>query len=369
MNKWYRLCAFSALASLWSIVGSTHAQESPGKIEVSPLWKTFSAADINEVTAITLGRDGKYLAIGSTYSSEQGESHWWGELDAAGKKVREVKDWDPRGFKNGTVVALRQTSDQSIWVIGERTVSKFTPERTLIFSESAYKISPLDRYSLGISAAVDTGDGGLMLAGFTGQTKEAFDAWLMKIDSAGKKVWEKSFDYGQDEWILHAVRKKNQFVLTAVSGKFNKFGAGFDGVLLIAFSEQGKQIGKYAAKGSIFPRGVPTVVMEDGSVVVAYSRSSFPMRDAWLLCLDSSLKKVWEKQVAKPQATAFTPSVSRSSASALVVTWNGMNDFRLWGYDMDGNKLSEDSHRGARGFYVPKPSGGGQLFLQKMKSF
>ena len=138
MNKWCRLCAFSALASLWSIVGSTHAQESPGKIEVSPLWKTFSAADINEVTAITLGRDGKYLAIGSTYSSEQGESHWWGELDAAGKKVREVKDWDPRGFKNGTVVALRQptTPKSSMLTVAvpsaDITVTGSSPENSIV---------------------------------------------------------------------------------------------------------------------------------------------------------------------------------------------------------------------------------------------
>ena len=45
MNRWYWRCAFIALASLWPLVGSTHAQESDRSIEVSRLWKTFSVTN------------------------------------------------------------------------------------------------------------------------------------------------------------------------------------------------------------------------------------------------------------------------------------------------------------------------------------
>ncbi len=369
MKKWNQHIKVTAFLTVWIIGGMVDAQDKSKSIELTSLWKTFSPTEINEVRGITQTKEGKYLAFGNTYSKAEGESHWWGELDLQGKKVKEVKNWDPRGFRNSNVVSLLQTKDRSIWVIGERTISKFNPEGKMLFSKSVYKISPIERYGLSVHAAVKSNDNGLILAGSAQKERNNHDAWMMKIDSTGKNLWEKNVDYKKDEMIFHGIRNKDRILFTAATGKIDKFGAGMDGVLVLAYNDKGEQLGKYNTKGTIFPSCIPTTILEDGSAALAISRGKFPMRDAWLIRLDSKLNQSWEKQIAKQEVTAFTPSVSSDSTKNLIVTWNGMKGLHFWKFQLNGKELSKEIHSSARGFFVPQTSGKGRLFLQKTKSF
>ena len=115
--EWKLGMSFAALPS---------EKEGDADIQVSYLWKTFTVVGAREVTAITAGIDGQYLVAGNTYSEQDGSGHWWGELSAEGKPIRETRNWDIPGVIEIRVSALRQTSDGSVWVVGGDCLSKFT---------------------------------------------------------------------------------------------------------------------------------------------------------------------------------------------------------------------------------------------------
>lgn len=357
-----------AAALLVATCGTLLANDERSEIPASRLWKTFAVRDAGEVSAIVAGIDDTYLAIGNTYSQAEGEGHWWGELNQDGRKTRETKNWDPAGFTNSRVMAARQNPDGSVWIVGNRTVSKFSTDGKMLFSKSVYKISPLDRFGLEVRTAVAASDGGLILAGQTKKTSDTSDAWIMAINNEGQKLWEHSFDFGQDELIVSGIRSgKDQYVFAAVSGNYDKFGAGFNQVQLIQCTDQGTKTGEYSTKGTMLPGGMSTIASSDERIVLGVSRMQFPYRDAWLLCLDSELKPVWEKQIGGREVTAFTPAVGVSADGTFVTGWNATKSFRIWQIDQSGKVLTDQSFPNARGFYVPEKTGAGRLFLQDLK--
>ena len=365
--KW-RLGTSAALTLSAVLTSSVFAQDDAQSIETTTLWKRFSATEFKEVSRITPSRDGRFFAAGSTYSKAEGESHWWGELDTSGQRTVIGKDWDVRGFRDTNVVALVLTKGPSIWVVSERTVSKSEPGGKLLFSKSIFKIAPADRYSMGVSAAVATDDGGVLLAGFTQSTRDDMDAWLLRIDADGRRMWEKSCDLGKHDWIVDGTAKGDHFVFVAVSGRSDKFGAGFDRVVVMECDGDGKKIHQHRIQGTVSPNNDSIVATKDGSVLVAYSKGSFPMRDARLVSLGASLEPNWERRLAAPQVTAFTPSVSTVGRDTIVATWNGPRGCRQWQLDRRGRIVKESSHPGTRGIYVRDRTGNGRLFLGSVES-
>lgn len=357
-----------AAAFLFAMCGTLLADDDVSEIPESRLWKTFTVRAASEVSAIVAGTDGKYLAIGTTYSQADGEGHWWGELDADGQKMRETRNWDPAGFSNSRVMAVRQTPDGNVWVVGNRTVSKFSADGEILFSKSVYKISPLDRFGLEVSTAVTMDGGGLILAGQTKPSSDGADAWIMAINAEGQKMWEQSFDYGEDEWIISGTRLgEDRLVFAAVSGKYDKFGAGFNRVRIIQCNDRGTRTGEFSTSGTMSPGGMSRIAASENRIVLGVSRMQFPYRDAWLLCLDSELKPVWEKQIGGRNVTASTPAVAVSADGTIVASWNATKSFRLWQIDPSGKVLSEQSFANAHGFYVPEKRGTGRLFIQDLK--
>ena len=359
--------AFITLAFTSPFCEKATADEEDASLDVSYLWKSFTPIDANEVTGIVPGGNGRFLVFGNTYSPTEGEGHWWGELSVEGKKVRQIKNWDPRGFRNSRVVSIHQTVDQSIWIVGGRTISKFSRESEYLFSRNVLEESAENPYTLEVTAAVPAEGEGLILLGQIAKTKGNADAWAMRVDASGRRVWEKQFDFGQDELIVSGTPDgQRNYLLVAISGKHDKFGAGFTGVRVFRLSGEGELGQQFSTQGVVFPASGPVVSRHNENIFFVCSRTQFPWRDAWLIHLKAQLESVEEKQIAPRDVTAFTPLVYSSPNGTVTVTWNAARDFRIWRFSSGGKQVPQRTFSNARGFFLPDEAGGGRVFVQKM---
>ena len=148
--------------------------------------------------------DGGYIMVGWTYSFEVGKADiWLVKTDSQGNKV-----WDKLFGGNGyeTASEVWQTSDDGFVIIGytdsfgsgsrDMWLIKTDAEGNLLWDKTYGGIKDDQGHSMKI-----TSDGGFILAGgkYTSQTTNKFDVWLIKTDSAGEIIWDKTYGGSEHE--------------------------------------------------------------------------------------------------------------------------------------------------------------------------
>jgi hypothetical protein len=167
-----------------------------------------------------------------------------------------------------------------------------------------------------------TKDGGYIIAGYTYSFGEGgYDVYLLKVDSNGNKIWEKTFGGGDDDWGYSVFGTKDGGYI--ISGWTESFGANMADVYLIKTDSKGKKIWEriYGGWGNDVGRSV--IETKDGGYLITGWIGSFGVRDGsiYLLKIDSKGNKMWEK----------TPGVGASKGNSVIQTKDG-------GFIIAGNK-------------------------------
>jgi len=182
-----------------------------------PVWNaTLGGSGLDEARAIDQTSDGGYIVAGFTTSDQSGDvgltpgdtDMWVVKLDGAGQKVWNMT---PGGSRGEVAHAVQQTSDGGYVVAG---MSNSRPGGDIGLNRGIedYWVVKLDsagqkvwNTTLGgsgcdIAFAVDqTSDGGYVVAGEVhpsgGDIERnygGYDLWVVKLDGAGQKVWNKT---------------------------------------------------------------------------------------------------------------------------------------------------------------------------------
>jgi hypothetical protein len=179
------------------------------------LWqKTLGGSDADGAYAITASGDGGFVVAGYTFSNDkdvtgnQGNSDYWVvKLDAAGTKVwqknlggsgQDLAQAITASRDGGFVVAGQSRStdgditgaqgDNDMWVV------KLNAAGTILWQKA------LGGSSQDVAQAITASeDGGFVVAGYTQSNDKdvtgnqgSADYWVVKLDSAGTKVWQKT---------------------------------------------------------------------------------------------------------------------------------------------------------------------------------
>ena len=182
--------------------------------------------------------DGGYLAGGQTYSgvggdksqpnwdpTQQSNDYWIIKTDAQGNKV-----WDKRfgGTSFELFTDVKQTPDGG-YILGGTSFSGIGGDKTelnkgswdfWVIKTDANGNKIWDRSVGGLdddfATAVDlTDDGGYLIGGYSksniGGDKSQFsqgnwDYWVIKLDSVGDKVWDKTFGGAHTDWLFDLIR-------------------------------------------------------------------------------------------------------------------------------------------------------------------
>lgn len=259
-------------------------------------------------------RGGKHFLAGNSYSKEAGGSFWIWKVNEKGEAVWQ-KDFQSEN--QDEVLALIATDDGGVLAVGH--LFAYRPKigyrswvKKLNKDGEAVYTKIIDGYARA-EIILETDDGNYLLGG-TGRQKEdksTYDAWLMKMDPQGERVWEKSYDRGSDEAIHSGVQiNKGEFLFLATRGTYNKFGQGPSEVWLFTCNSTGEIIKEtQLPDGRIMSRSGQLIAGNEDQFAVVYTTTQLPSIcsvdvtttpsfGAQVVGFSDQLEQQWSKSIA-----------------------------------------------------------------------
>ena len=112
------------------------------------------------------------------------------------------------------------------------------------------------------------------------------DACVAKLDPNGNEIWRREYDKGKMEWGMGlAPLKDGGFILSANSGRYNKFGGGPSEAWIIKCDRDGNIL-----KETILEGRHPIVTVNGDITAVVFNKADFPQQDISVVGLDKELK-------------------------------------------------------------------------------
>ena len=310
--------------------------------------KTFGGSSSDWASAVQQTSDGGYILAGSTESfGAGGDDAWLIKTDANGIKV-----WDKTfgGSNSDCAFTMQRTSDGGYILAGTFVVGGYPEEDAWLIKTDANGIKVWDKTFAGSGedeayAVQQTSDGGYILAGTStvGGDPEQ-DAWLIKTNVNGNEVWETTFGVvgSGSDW-ARAVQQTSDggYIL---AGWTDSFGAGANDAWLIKTDANGIKVWDKTFGGSNSDCAFTMQRTSDGGYILAGSTDSFGAggADAWLIKTDANGIKVWDKTFGG-SSSDWARAVQQTSDGGYILagsTWSfgaGHGDAWLIKTDAEGN--------------------------------
>lgn len=258
-----------------------------------PIWqKTFPAPGPGAANAVRQTAEGGYIVVGDS-GANKGDV-WVLKLSAAGEP-----EWERTlgGYWPDSAASVAVTASGE-YLIGATTASagagetdawiiKLNPDGTDVWAET-FGGAGADS----IQALVPTDDGGCIAAGSTQSTTPTPNAWIFRIDSAGRLVWSQAFEGGMSDSAAALDLTKDGGCIAAV----NRETASGQDIWLIKL--KGDRTWEWDTTVDLSMQDTAAGIQQtaEGGYVVSGSVSPDGIqRDILLLKTDSQGKYAWDK--------------------------------------------------------------------------
>ncbi|MCW3138334.1 MAG: hypothetical protein N2V76_07985 [Methanophagales archaeon] len=197
-----------------------------------------------------------------------------------------------------TSYAVQQTADGGYILAGVVQYSSKNSDALLVKTSSSGERTWAKTFG-GVShdrayAVQQTTDGGYILAGITFSPGNGLsDAWLVKTDSNGNELWDRTFGHSDQDW-AYAVQQTTDggYILAGVT---YPFGAGTSDAWLVKTDSEGKELWNMTFGGVEYDEARAVQLTPDGGYIFAGVTLSYGAgkKDAWLVKTNSEGKELW----------------------------------------------------------------------------
>lgn len=302
------------------------------------LWSdTFGGTGDDCFSAVQQTSDGGFILAGYTQSwGNGGYDGWVVKLDSSGNQV-----WSRTfgGTQSDYLMSIQQTSDDGYIVAGwekswgngnaDAWVIKLDSNGTKVWSNTFGGASGDYFY-----AVRQTGDGGYIAAGIEQSWGYGYtDGWVVKLDSNGTKSWSRIFGGSMGDQLLSLRLTADGGYVAA--GRVGSWGnGGYDGWVL-KLDSTGSKTWSSTFGGTEWDELDSVQQTADGGFIVAGKELSWGQGDydGWVMKLDSTGTKTWSSTYGGTQYD-WLESVQQTADGGFIVagresSW-GMGGFDGW---------------------------------------
>jgi hypothetical protein len=285
--------------------------------------RTYSQGSLVErQSSLLSSSDGAFFVAGESSYYSQGDYHyerWLWKVDEKGNRV-----WQKPFVLPGVLPNEESEIEELLCSRTDRLIvaHEVTPHKqflyTIGFDEggvfSLWSKHELRSWHLFPQDIASTNDGFLIVGG---KGLDNGDAWVLKLDPKGNKLWEKTYDKSKNEHVTSAaVTENGEILLAANSGSYNKFGAGPSEVWILKCDKEGKVLAETVLQG----RHPAIAVAKERIVAVVYNRADFPKEDICVVGLDDRLNAVWKvESLSTEQVGVGIFNIAAASKGGFVV--------------------------------------------------
>ncbi len=247
--------------------------------------KTYGESDFDWANTVQQTRDGGYILAGATILHGEMEA-WLVKTDPEGNMVWN-RTYGSAGY-NEAITALQPATDGGYIIAVWIEYSTMRSDVRLIKTDSKGNVVWAHTYGGSanniVQAVQPTRDGGYILAGVTtAKGAGASDAWLIKIDSKGKVIWDHTYGgAGRDEAWDVIVTDKGDYVIAGITGSY---GAGVPNAWLVKVDGSGREFWNITSGGALNDGARALQQTPDGGYILAGYTNSYTKdkSDFWLI--------------------------------------------------------------------------------------
>jgi hypothetical protein len=324
------------------------------KEEVVGWSKTFGGAKDDVAKSVQQTTDGGYIVAGWTWSYGAGYYDFWLiKTDADGNKL-----WDQTygGINYEGAFSVQQTTDGGYIAAGHTASDGVNSGKAWLVKTDADGNKLWDQTYAGVGregvySVQQTTDGGYILAGQTGPYMADSDFWLIKTDADGNRLWARTYG-GTKHDGAHSVQQTTDGGYIA-AGVTKSYGAGSSDAWLIKVDADGNKIWDQTYGGTNGEWAHSVQQTTDGGYIVAgwaFSPGA-GFYDFWLIKTDAEGNKLWD-QTYGGAGQEWANSVQQTTDGGYIIagfrefSQGRARDFWLVKTDADGNKMWDRAYGG-----------------------
>jgi len=287
------------------------------------MWnKTFGGTDYDWGHSVQETSDSGYVIIGSTKSYSAGGSDVWIiKTDFSGNKL-----WDKTfgGSSNDYGSSVQQTADGGYIIAGTTSSYGLGPDDVWLIKTDSFgnelwnKTFGGNSWDRGYSVR-ETSDNGYIIAGSThSYGAGSFDAWLIKTDSAGEEIWNKTFGGAGGDGGKSVQQTSDGGYI--IAGHTAPYLGAYD-IWLIKTDFAGKEIFNSTLIGPNSDFGESVQQTADGGYIIVGDNNAYGGGDTdiWLIKTDSYGNEMWNKTFGG-SSNDYGYSVQQTADGGYIVT-------------------------------------------------
>jgi len=309
--------------------------------------KTYGGSGFDSCYSLDITSDGGVILSGETSSYGAVNDIWLIKTDSSGNQEwyktfgGEFEDWSNSVIETndgGFILSSNTYVDDTRLYDGciIKTDSVGNEEWIKYFGGTEWDLCDV---------IIQLSDGSYIIAGETYSFSDSGEAWLIKTDSYGNEIWNKTYGGIYEEWANSIQETSDGGVIIACTGYFGESRL-YDGWLIKTDAEGNEEWNKYyGGDGFDFILDVKQN-NNDGYILSGITRSfGSDFTSAWLLCLDSNGNEQWNQIIGESHYEYYGYSVDICNDGGYVMSAKsthlstGLSDLKVIKTDNLGNIL------------------------------